>query len=1180
MGGKTNSSTTTSTPAAAGAAASVISRANKLSKKPYVPYDGSLLANINPDQQSAFDTVNDAQGIANPYIASAEAYTREGAQPVSADDLSNYQNPYQQQVTDATLKNFGELNAQQLAQVKGNAIGQGALGGNRMGVAQGETVRQQDLAEAPVLAGINSQGFNTALSASQQDKARQGQAAFTMGGLGQEALGTELQGAQAQLGTGAIEQNQAQQGLNIPYQQFLQQQAFPYQQLGFASGVTGQLGALEGGTSTTTSPGPSPFSQIAGLGIAGLGVAGKMGWTPFAKDGGAIKGYAAGGAPYGGTGMPYGQSSAPYGISGGPYTDANPLLNENLLSGVPYNNVPYSNPAPATAQDPQASPSAAPRGVLGATVPSRTPTAETPSIQKMFDSAMKMAQQIRNSSNVDNTDSGKSAPIPSPADVALTANPGASAGIPGSQYWSGQYAKGGIVVSSGGAVIPQANGIYMPRGYDDGGTVDDSLLFDPNSVSSQDFVPKGFAPKQAPSGISPTDNLVSDTAQLGNDTKPPAKMADAVGISPTDDLTSLINKTAGTDQQPPSPAGIVPPMPNGRLPASVRNNNPGAQWPGSVASQFGATGSQNLADGNKIATFPTPVHGAAAQFALLNKNYVGIPLSQAITKWSGGNSSPAYVASIAKDTGLSPGTVITPDLLQGDKGVQLAKAMAKVETGRPYPMSDAQWKQGQSLAFNGEQPGIGSSPSMVPTDSPGISSDAIPLAAKPAQYRGDNSWSTPLIAAGLGMLASRSPNLGTALGEGGLKGLEAYTKQKDVDLSTRRLDQAADMAQKKLDETTKYHQGVLDAKNKKANPDTDVFAPPSVPPVQSVPNQPNVPQSDDSTIPAKAKPAQYEPEKDVDPTKPLTNDQIEKQQNYYGDYLNGTLKQVENSHAPGTHPEVLDNLTKNLGNQGKGVAATIKAVAEGRQSLTSVPSRTYEINGKKYSERVLVEQGVNLYKPDWEQGTAKQRAETLSDLSPKGKTGQLVLGVNQLLPHLKTASDAAEALNNSAYPAANSIKNWWQTATGDPTVKKFQTVRDVAALDAARILRGSGAMSIEEVRNWQHNINEASSPKQLHGVLNMLASDLMGARMNSINYQYRMLVGKDAPDLLSPESKAALKTIEARDTATNAPKTNAAPVAAPAGVPQRPSTVPDGSQYSPSRKAWRTPDGQVISAGP
>lgn len=137
-------------------------------------------------------------------------------------------------------------------------------------------------------------------------------------------------------------------------------------------------------------------------------------------------------------------------------------------------------------------------------------------------------------------------------------------------------------------------------------------------------------------------------------------------------------------------------------PASVRSNNPGAQWLGPTAQLYGATGSIPLPGGNNAAQFPDPVSGAAAQFALLGKNYTGMPLSGAIAKWSGGNSSPAYAAFIAKQTGLSPDTVLTRELLSGPQGLALAKAQAQWEAGKPFPMSDEQWRQAQSRAFGGQ----------------------------------------------------------------------------------------------------------------------------------------------------------------------------------------------------------------------------------------------------------------------------------------------------------------------------------------------------------------------------------------------------------------------------------------------------------------------------------------------
>lgn len=151
-------------------------------------------------------------------------------------------------------------------------------------------------------------------------------------------------------------------------------------------------------------------------------------------------------------------------------------------------------------------------------------------------------------------------------------------------------------------------------------------------------------------------------------------------------------------------SGIMPNgggEPTGGIPASIRYNNPGAQYPGPTATQFGSSGYGVIGGGHKIARFATPEQGAAAQFGLLGRRYVGKPLGAAITEWSGGNSSPGYIAAVSRATGLNPGTIITPELLQSPQGIGLAKAMARQEAGREFPMTNEQWARAQAIAFGG-----------------------------------------------------------------------------------------------------------------------------------------------------------------------------------------------------------------------------------------------------------------------------------------------------------------------------------------------------------------------------------------------------------------------------------------------------------------------------------------------
>jgi hypothetical protein len=129
-------------------------------------------------------------------------------------------------------------------------------------------------------------------------------------------------------------------------------------------------------------------------------------------------------------------------------------------------------------------------------------------------------------------------------------------------------------------------------------------------------------------------------------------------------------------------------------------------WGGKHARKWGAVDDVVLRDGqaNHIAVFPTAVQGAAAQFDLWRIGYAGMSLSSAIRKWSGGNSSAAYMKFLTDNTGIKSWDAVTIETLAGPKGLALMKAQAKWEAGRPYPMSDAEWAAAQNLVFPGANP--------------------------------------------------------------------------------------------------------------------------------------------------------------------------------------------------------------------------------------------------------------------------------------------------------------------------------------------------------------------------------------------------------------------------------------------------------------------------------------------
>ena len=229
------------------------------------------VAGFSGQQEQAFNAVGQGYNAAQPYFNQAGNYFQQSA---AGPDVSQFFNPYASAVTN----NLKDIFGQQMTQTTGNLTqAAGGVGADRIAVGQADLAKQQGLSAGQTLSQLYAPSLQAAL---QEQNVLQG-AGYGTAAVGQGAQNSALQGAQALLGTGGLQQQLAQAQLNAPYQWQVQQSQFPYQQANFYGGLvsalSGGLGGTTTGQGTTTSPGPSIFSQILGAGTAGLGLAGGLG---------------------------------------------------------------------------------------------------------------------------------------------------------------------------------------------------------------------------------------------------------------------------------------------------------------------------------------------------------------------------------------------------------------------------------------------------------------------------------------------------------------------------------------------------------------------------------------------------------------------------------------------------------------------------------------------------------------------------------------------------------------------------------------------------------------------------------------------------------------------------------------------------------------------------------------
>lgn len=256
MGAKESTSTTTNTPPPYVAAAyqDLLKQAKPISNTPYTPFAGGSSNDIQRTAQQQFANLS---GHTNDNFTSATDLLNTTAVTPTSSLIGQYENPYQQDVINATMANIGETNAQQQQQVKGNAILKGAMGGDRVAVAQSELARQQGLAGNATLANLNAQNYSQALTAAQAQKSQAVEQAGAMGTVGQAENNAGLQNAAAYLSAGDSQYAR-------DYAQYQASKSYPFETTGWLANIVEGIGAGAGGTQTSTTPSGNTGSSILG----------------------------------------------------------------------------------------------------------------------------------------------------------------------------------------------------------------------------------------------------------------------------------------------------------------------------------------------------------------------------------------------------------------------------------------------------------------------------------------------------------------------------------------------------------------------------------------------------------------------------------------------------------------------------------------------------------------------------------------------------------------------------------------------------------------------------------------------------------------------------------------------------------------------------------------------------
>jgi len=286
-----------------------------INQNPYQSYSGERIAQFTPLQQQAYASAENMQPSGGTYAglgAASEATQRAmgtNYNPFQTGQFTSgaaqqYMSPYIEQSIAPQLREAQRSSEMQRNVDQARAVSQGAFGGSRQAIVEAE--RQRNLANQ--MGDIRDKGYQSAFDKAQQqfntEQQLREQSRQYGAGLGLQGLQTALQGA-GQLGTlgnqqftqqkditglqaalGAQQQQQVQAGLDTQYQDFLNKQRYPYEQLSFLSGLARGLPSTS--TQTSYTPGPSTGQQLLGAGTSLLGA------YLMKKEGGSVSSEGAG----------------------------------------------------------------------------------------------------------------------------------------------------------------------------------------------------------------------------------------------------------------------------------------------------------------------------------------------------------------------------------------------------------------------------------------------------------------------------------------------------------------------------------------------------------------------------------------------------------------------------------------------------------------------------------------------------------------------------------------------------------------------------------------------------------------------------------------------------------------------------------------------------------------------
>ena len=241
----------------------------------YVPFDGPRIAGFAEEQEEAFTGLQGQVGAGQPFFDIATGLTASSAQAPTAESVSQFSNPFIQNVIGIQQREAERLGDVERQRIGAQAVQAGGFGGSRHAILEAEQSRNLQQRLGDIQSRGSAAAFEDAQARLQQQRDRERQAGAQFTGLGAQVPAQRIRELTGLEAVGAQRQAQSQRGLDIAQDEYEIARTFPERSLqdynAIVRGYSAPIPASTLQRTQTSTPAPSFLQQAAGIGGLALG---------------------------------------------------------------------------------------------------------------------------------------------------------------------------------------------------------------------------------------------------------------------------------------------------------------------------------------------------------------------------------------------------------------------------------------------------------------------------------------------------------------------------------------------------------------------------------------------------------------------------------------------------------------------------------------------------------------------------------------------------------------------------------------------------------------------------------------------------------------------------------------------------------------------------------------------